>query len=92
MSFTESYDDMLDLYGLPQGLPDAIYATWLGVLAELKNSTSTIVGQKRYQFCCGYAQALEDSGLLEPRLCRILNAEVQALSVDILNDLSARGL
>lgn len=92
MSFTENYDDMFDLYGLPNGLPDAVYATWLGALAELKSSTSSVVGQKRYQFCCGYTQALEDSGILEPRLCRFLNVQVQALWVDILNELGAKGL
>lgn len=83
---------MTDRYGLPSGLPDSIYATWLSALREIKDSSSSAIGRERYQFCCGYIQALQDSGLLDLRVCRQLNSQVQELWVDTLTSLNRRGI
>lgn len=79
MPVTENYDDRQDIQGLPAGLPDSIYATWLSALREIKDSPSNALGKERYQFCCGYVQALQDSSALDDCLCRLLNSQLQDL-------------
>lgn len=77
---------------LPLGLPDHIYGSWHGALREMRSSSSTAIGRDRHQFCCGYLQALQDSQMIEPHLCRFLNAEVQAMWVETSASLAERGL
>jgi len=61
---------------LPLGLPDDIYASWVGAMSELRRALKTEHVNDRYQFCCGYLQALADSRLIEPRHYGMLRAEL----------------
>lgn len=80
-----------NLTDLPLGLPDHIYASWRGALGELRSSSTTAIGRERYQFCCGYLQALTDSQLVEAYVYAFLNAEIQEIWVETSTALAKRG-
>lgn len=77
---------------LPLGLPDHIYASWRGALREVRSSSTTAIGRDRYQFCCGYLQALTDSQLVEAHVCTFLNAEILEIWVETSAALAERGI
>lgn len=51
----------LALAGLPIGLPAKVYATWVAVLADIQSTGDARHAAERYQFLCGFAQALVDA-------------------------------
>lgn len=60
---SESSPSSLDI-GLPSNLPERVYTTWIGALTELHTTESARHAAERYQFLCGFAQALTDSGFV----------------------------
>lgn len=91
MTETKILPPPLDHTGLPIGLPDYVYATWVSARKELLGSSGIEQGERRYQFCCGYLQALQDSKTLDERIYRFLNNELMNVWVDARNDLIKRG-
>ena len=85
-------EKMVDAQGLPLGLSDHVYASWRAALREVHDSPCSVSGKQRYQFCCGYLQALEDTGAIEGQLCRYLRVQVNEIWVDALVALNQRGL
>lgn len=92
MTLSDRRDDIPGFRRLPSELPDPIQATWSSALRELEESSSSVEGKERYQFCCGYLQALQDSGVIDPRVCRLLEDMIQELWADTLNELNQRGI
>lgn len=80
-----------DAVGIPNGLNERIYVAWRGALREMCNSPTQPVGEQRYQFCCGYLQALEESQCVGEHVCRFLNGELQTYWVETLTALRNRG-
>lgn len=76
--------------GLPVGLPDFVYATWVAAVGELRNSQNYVQGDKNFQFCCGYIQALQDALVLDERVCRLLKSYLQETWVELLSVLNPR--
>lgn len=81
-----------DHTGLPVGLPDFVYATWLAARNDLHHSPNVEVGERRFQFSCGYLQALQDTQLVDERLCRFLSEELLKMWVEAREALTRRGL
>lgn len=54
----------LSLAGLPIGLPPNVYATWVAVLTDIQSTCDARHAAERYQFLCGFAQALVDAHLV----------------------------
>ncbi|WPP02364.1 hypothetical protein SFA35_25565 (plasmid) [Pseudomonas sp. HR96] len=63
--------------GLPSGLPDAVYASWVASVLALRDSPSFAASEQHYQFCIGYVQALQDAQVIDPRLCRFMLLQLQ---------------
>ena len=50
--------------GLPPGLPHRVYATWTAALSEIHATDNARHAAERYQFLCGFGQALTDLGIV----------------------------
>lgn len=79
-----NYNDVLDAYELFKRLPDKAHVAWFCALTELKDSRCRASGERRYRFCCGYAQALQDSGVLDGHLSRFMLAQADQVWADTM--------
>lgn len=79
-----------DHTGLPVGLPDPVYASWLAARKNLKESPDLVVGEHRFQFCLGYVQALEDTQMVDERICRFLQEQLHEIWRTFLDKDSSR--
>ncbi|MBD8605205.1 hypothetical protein IFT80_21455 [Pseudomonas sp. CFBP 8771] len=70
---------------LPVGLPDHVYATWLAVRRQLRTSKDLASGELRYQFCCGYVQALIDAQVIDDLYGSRINADLREIWPELLN-------
>ncbi|MDU8357268.1 hypothetical protein [Pseudomonas syringae group sp. J309-1] len=76
----------LDASGLPQGLPDQTYATWWAALSRVRNSSTFAEGEKNYEFCSGFVQALHDTQGVDERICRFLRTQLRELWAAVHGD------
>lgn len=83
---------ILDDIGLPAGVPDAVYATWLAVSRELNHTSNPILSEQNYRFCCGYVQALEDAQVIDERICRFLKNQIYQVWLERQKSLNLGGL
>ncbi|SEJ49044.1 hypothetical protein SAMN03159495_3416 [Pseudomonas sp. NFR16] len=51
--------------GLPIGLPDQVYATWVSSMSDILTTDNARHAAERYQFLCGFSQALIDAKILD---------------------------
>ncbi|WP_095096525.1 hypothetical protein [Pseudomonas sp. Irchel 3A5] len=78
------------LLNLPDDLPEHVYASWIGALTDLRESSTPALVNEHQQFCTAYLQALEDVQAIDPHMARMLHADVQVLSVAVRTLLNAR--
>ena len=71
-------------------IPDHVHASWAAALVALKDSRDFSQGEPRFQFCCGYLQALPDSRSLDDYFGRILMVELQKILIEHLNRFNLR--
>lgn len=79
-----NYNDVLDAYELFKRLPNQAHVAWFCALTELKDSPCRASGEQRYRFCCGYTQALQDSGVLDRHLSCFMSAQADQVWADTL--------
>lgn len=51
--------------GLPVGLPENVYATWVSSMSDILTTDNARHAAERYQFLCGFSQALIDAKILD---------------------------
>lgn len=76
--------------GVPYGFSENAYATWRSALAELRKSPSFKIGVQRYQFCCGFLQALDESDTLAPHISAFFSQHLHGLWTATLHTLHER--
>lgn len=81
--------------GLPIGLPDKVYATWVAVLADIKSTDDARHAAERYQFLTGFSQALIDAGLIDEASYSEMRTRLMGIWVETVNrvdqDVADRG-
>ncbi|RJX81246.1 hypothetical protein [Pseudomonas sp. LS-2] len=75
----------LALAGLPIGLPDNVYATWVAVLADIQSTGDARHAAERYQFLCGFAQALVDAHMVNETGYADMRTKLLATWADTVN-------
>jgi hypothetical protein len=71
--------------GLPVGLPDKVYATWVAVLADIKSTDDPRHAAERYQFLTGFSEALIDAGLIDEANYSQMRARLMGIWVETVN-------
>jgi hypothetical protein len=71
--------------GLPIGLPDKVYATWVAVLADIKTTDDARHAAERYQFLTGFCQALVDASLIDEVSYSDMRAKLMGIWVETVN-------
>lgn len=71
--------------GLPIGLPDKVYATWVAVLADIESTDDARHAAERYQFLTGFSQALIDAGLIDEVSYSEMRARLMGMWVETVN-------
>jgi hypothetical protein len=66
---------------IAHGLHNDVFASWVAALDELRRALGAAQFNERYQFCCGYLQALIDSRSMEPHQCGLLRAGLLEVSL-----------
>jgi hypothetical protein len=75
---------------LPVGLPEHVYATWLAARRNLCNSKNLEQSELRFEFCCGYVQALTDGQVIDGRYGVIMRTHLREIWFGLLNHFTER--
>ena len=68
-----------DHTSLPVGLPEPVYSTWLAARKDFRDSKDLVLAAQRYEFCLGYVQALEDTQIVDERICGFLKEQLREI-------------
>lgn len=72
-----------DRMRLPAELPDHVHASWIAALMAFRDSSTFSLGERHYQFCNGYVQALRDAQVIDARLSRFLVKQMQQIWISM---------
>lgn len=76
-----------DHTGLPVGLPETVYSSWIAARRDFRDSKDLVLAAQRYEFCLGYVQALEDTQIVDERICGFLKEQLREIWAVVLDKL-----